>query len=181
MLEKFCTTTGETTVKRLHCVCFKTGVGVYSLHMIQKDIKAQVIVAMKARDTVRLETLRGLSAAFTNELVAKGKKPTEDLPDENALTVIRREVKKRKEATEAFRKGGREESAAKEEQEQAILEAYLPAMMGEDEIQKVVDAKKNELSISDKKDMGRLMGAVMKELAGKADGGAVKKAVDAVF
>jgi len=136
---------------------------------------------MKARDSVKVNTLRGLTAAFINELIAKGGKPTEDLPDEDAYAVIRREVKKRKEATEAFRGGGREESAQKEEQERSILEAYLPAMMGEENIRKVVEAKKAELGISDKKDMGRLMGAVMKELAGTADGTAVKAIVESLW
>jgi len=149
--------------------------------MIQKDIRGQISVAMKARDTVRLNTLRGLSAAFVNELVAKGKKPTEELPDEDALAVIRREVKKRKEAAEAFRTGGREESAVKEEEERAILETYLPAMMSVEDVTRIVEAKKAELGISDKKEMGRLMGAVMAELKGKADGGDVKTVVDALF
>jgi len=149
--------------------------------MIQKDIQEQIGAAMKARDTVRLNTLRGLSAAFVNELVAKGKKPTEELPDEDALAVIRREVKKRKEAADAFEKGGRAESAEKERSEQAILEAYLPQMMSREEIKKTVDVKKAELNVTDKKDMGRLMGAVMQELKGKADGGDVKTVVEASF
>lgn len=149
--------------------------------MIQHDIKAQIVAAMKAKDSTRMNTLRGLSAAFTNELVAKGKKPTEELPDEDALAVIRREVKKRKEAADAFRKGGREESAAQEEEEQKLLETFLPAMMDVDEITKVVEAKKNELGVTEKKDMGRLMGAVMAELKDKADGGDVKTVVEKMF
>ena len=146
--------------------------------MIQKQVKEQVIVAMKAKDAVALNTLRGLSAAFTNELVTKGEKPDGELADEDALTVIRREVKKRKEAAEAFEKGGRAESAAEERAEQAILEAYLPAMMSVDDIATVVEAKKAELGVTKKKDTGRLMGAVMSELKGKADGGDVKAAVE---
>ncbi|MFQ5541163.1 MAG: GatB/YqeY domain-containing protein [Candidatus Paceibacteria bacterium] len=149
--------------------------------MIQSDVKAATTAAMKERDTVKLDTLRGLSAAFTNELVATGRKPTDELPDEDAIAVIRREVKKRKEAAEAFEKAGRTESAEKERQEQALLEAYLPAQISIDAVQKVVEAKKQELGVSDKKDMGRLMGAVMAELKGKADGGVVKKVVDSVF
>lgn len=149
--------------------------------MIHQGVKAAIPAAMKAKDRVRLDTLRMLSAAFVNELVAGKRKPDLELPDEDALAVIRREVKKRKEAAEAFEKGGRADSAAKERIEQAILEAYLPAEMSADEIKKVVAAKKVELGISDTKDMGRLMGAVMKELAGKADGTVVKKAVDASF
>lgn len=146
--------------------------------MIQNDIKQQITEAMKARDSIKVETLRGLSSAFTNELVATNRKPTDELPDEDALKVIKREVKKRKEASEAFDKGGRKESAEKERAEQAILEAYLPESMSEEDVMKVVEAKKAELGVSEKKDMGRLMGAVMKELAGNADGDVVKNAVD---
>jgi len=149
--------------------------------MIQKDVKDGVMVAMKERNTLKVEVLRGLSAAFTNELVAKGKKPTEELSDEEALAVIRREVKKRKESVLAFRSGGREESAQKEEQEQALLEAYLPALMSQDDIKKVAQAKKAELGITDKKDSGRLVGMVMKELSGKADGNDVKTVVESLF
>lgn len=149
--------------------------------MIQTDIKQQITEAMKARDSLKVETLRGLSAAFTNELVATKRKPTDELPDEDALKVIQREVKKRKEAAEAFDKGGRTESAEKERAEQAILEAYLPEMMSEEDVMKVVEAKKAELGVSEKKDMGRLMGAVMKELAGQADGETVKNAVNNVL
>lgn len=149
--------------------------------MIQKQVKEEVIVAMKAKDKIKVDTLRGLSAAFTNELVAKGMKPTDDLADEDALAVIRREVKKRKEAKEAFEKGGRPDMAEKEGQEQLLLETYLPQMMPEDEIKAIVEAKKAELGVTEKKDAGRLMGMIMKELSGKADGNDVKKVVDSLF
>ena len=72
---------------------------------------------MKARDTVRTDTLRGLLAAFTNELVSKGIKPTEKISDDDALTVIRRAVKQRRDSIEQFRKGNREDLAQKEEME----------------------------------------------------------------
>jgi hypothetical protein len=149
--------------------------------MLQGQIKTDMVSAMKAKDSLKVETLRGLMAAFTNELVAKKQKPDGELSDEDALTVIKREVKKRKEAFEAFQKGGRAEMAEKEKKEQAILEAYLPEMMPEDEIRKVAEAKKTELGVTDKKDMGRLMGAVMKETGGKADGGDVKRVVESLF
>lgn len=149
--------------------------------MLQKQIKEDMIAAMKAKDVLKVSTLRGLMAAFTNELVATKRKPDEVLPDEDALAVVRREVKKRKEAAEAFQKGGRAESAEKEEKERALLESYLPAMMPEGDIRKVAEAKKAELGVIDKKDMGRLMGAVMSELKGKADGGSVKDVIESLF
>ena len=145
--------------------------------MLHQKIKSEIPAAMKSRDRVRVDTLRGLVAAFTNELVATKRKPTEEFPDEDALGVVRREIKKRKEATEAFRKGSREESAQKEEIERAILEAYLPPQMSAEDIQKIVTAKKVEMNVMDKKDMGRLIGAVMKEVSGKADSEVVKTIV----
>lgn len=145
--------------------------------MLQTQIKTEMQEAMKARDALKVEVLRGLSSAFTNELVATKRKPTEELTDDEVLGVIRREVKKRKEAAEAFKNGNRAELAEKEEKELAILSVYLPAMMDEEAVRTVVESKKTELGITEKKDAGRLMGAVMKELAGKADGDTVKKIV----
>jgi uncharacterized protein YqeY len=149
--------------------------------MLQQTIKTDTITAMKAKDALKVETLRGLSAAFTNELVAKKMKPDEAVSDEMAIAVIRREVKKRKEAAEAFRTGNREELAKKEDDERAFLEAYLPALMSRDDIRKVAEAKKAELGVTDKKEAGKLMGLVMKELQGNADGGDVKAVVDGLF
>lgn len=137
--------------------------------------------AMKEKDQVKLNTLRGLLAGFTNELVANKKLPTDEVTDEMVLTVIRREVKKRKEAAEAFKAGGREESANKEVAERMILEAYLPAMMSEEEVRKIILQRKEDLGVTDKKSAGILMGRIMKELAGKADGGMVKTIVDSLF
>ena len=145
--------------------------------MLQKQIKEDTVVAMKARDSLKTNALRGLTAAFTNELVSLKRKPTDELSDEEAQAVIRREVKKRKEAATSFEGGGRTESAEKERAEQVVLEAYLPQLMSAEDVMKVAEVKKAELGVTEKKDMGRLMGAVMAELKGKADGDTVKDAV----
>jgi uncharacterized protein YqeY len=149
--------------------------------MMQDTITADLTAAMKARDSFKVEVLRGVKAAFTNALVASNRKPTDALPDEDAVAVIRREVKKRKESIEAFTTGNRPELAEKEQKEQAILEAYLPALMSREDIKKIVDAKKAEMGVTDKKDMGKFMGSVMKDLAGKADGADVKAVIDESF
>jgi len=149
--------------------------------MLQDTISGQLTAAMKAKELLTVEVLRGLKAAFTNELVATKRKPTDSLPDEDVLTVIKREVKKRKEASEAFRAGNRVELADKEDQERAILEAYLPPTMPKDEIMKIALAKKLELGMTDKKDMCKFMGVLMKELAGRADSGDVKDVVAGLF
>ncbi len=149
--------------------------------MITQTISTDLITAMKAREALTVEVLRGVKSSFTNELVAKGMKPTDQLEDEAALAVLRREVKKRKEAGDAFRTAGRAELAEKEDAELAILSAYLPALMSEDDVRKVVLAKKAEMGVSDKKEMGKFMGAVMKDLQGKADGGIVKTIIEESF
>ena len=136
---------------------------------------------MLAKDVVQLSVMRGLTAAFTNELVAKGKKPTEELPDEDALAVIRRAVKQRKESIEQFLKGNRKDLADKEETELVILNAYLPQMMSREEVEKIARAKKEELGVVDKSQQGKLMASIMQELKGKADGALVKAAVDSLF
>ncbi len=144
------------------------------------QIRDQIKEAMLAKETVRLNTLRGLLSAFTNELVAKKRKPNEELSDEEALDVIRRGVKQRKDSIEQFTAGGRKDLAESEEAELAILQTYLPQMMSLDEIRTVAEAKKIELN-ADKSKLGQLMGVVMKELKGKADGADVKTVVEALF
>ena len=120
-------------------------------------------------------------AAFTNELVAKNRKPQEILSDEEALAVITRMAKQRKDSIEQFRKGDREDLVKEEQDELQILETYLPKMMEKDEVEKIARAKKDELSITDPTKKGMLMSALMKELKGKADGMTVKEVVDSLF
>ena len=137
--------------------------------------------AMKARDDIRVQTLRGALSAFTNELVAKGRKPTEELEDKDAVTVLKRLAKQRKEAAEQYEKGGRAELAAKEKSELAIIESYLPQSVSREEIEKVARAKKEELAVMDASGIGKLTGVVMKEFAGQADGNDVKEVVQSLF
>lgn len=133
---------------------------------------------MKAKDSNKVTVLRGVLAAFTNELVAKGKKPQDILTDEEQVAVVKRLVKQRKDSIEQFEKGGRQDLAENEKAELAILEAYLPASMPREEIRKVAVALKEKLGVTDKAKMGVFMGAVMKELKGQADGADVKAVVE---
>ena len=149
--------------------------------MIQENIKTQIKEAMLARDAVRLEVLRGMSAAFTNELVAKGRKPQEVLSDEEALAVITRLGKQRKDSIEQYTKGGREDLVAEEQAQLAVIETFLPELMGRDEVEKIARAKQTELGITDPSKKGMLMAGVMKDLKGKADGVLVKEVVDSLF
>ena len=140
-----------------------------------------MIQAMKAHEEVRLSVLRGLISACTNELVAKGRKPTDELTPDEVAAIIRRGAKQRKDSIEQFEKGGREDLAAKEKEELAVLEAMLPAQMAAEEVEKLATAKAAELGITDKSKANQLMGALMKDLKGKADGNVVKTAVDKLF
>ncbi|MEI6553472.1 MAG: GatB/YqeY domain-containing protein [bacterium] len=148
---------------------------------ISEKIRDELKEAMMAKDSVKMMTLRGLISGFTNELVAVGKKPQDAISDDEAIAVIKRAVKQRKDAIEQFTNGGRTDLADSEKAELTVLEAYLPAQMSKEEIQKVVEAKKVELGINDKSGAGLLMSTCMKELKGKADGGDVKAVVDAMF
>lgn len=149
--------------------------------MLVEQIKKEVTEALKAKDALRLEVLRGVLAAFTNELVAQKRTPQETLEDDAALTVIKRLVKQRKDSIEQFTKGDRQDLADKEAAELKILEVYLPAMMSQDEIRKVALKKKDELGIEDQSKAGMLVGAVMRELKGQADGADVKAVIDSLF
>ena len=149
--------------------------------MLHSDIKNNIKEAIMARDSVKLETYRGMLAAFTNELVAKGRKPSEMLSDEEALAVIARLVRQRKDSIEQYKKGNRDDLVKEETAQLKILETYLPKMMEKNEIEKITKNKKGELGVTDITKKGMLMSAVMKELKGKADGALVKEVVDSLF
>ena len=149
--------------------------------MLVDDIRSKMVAAMKAREEIKLRVLRGLITAFTNELVSQKRKPDEKLDDEAAMAVIKRAVKQRQDSIEQFEKGDRSDLAEIEKEELEVLSVYLPEMMGKEEILKVAEAKKQELGVEDKAKMGVLMGAVMSELKGKADGKDVKEVVDNLF
>ncbi len=149
--------------------------------MLHEQIKNGIKEAMMAKDSVRLETLRAMVSAFTNDLVSKNRKPNEFLNDEEALAVITRLAKQRKDSIEQFKKGNREDLVKVEESQLAILETYLPKLMERDEVLKIAESKKAELAITDATKKGMLMSALMKDLKGKADGTLVKEVVDSLF
>ena len=149
--------------------------------MLHKKIREDMTNAMKAKDAGRLMVLRGLLTAFTNEAVARGKKPDVELSDDEAILVIKRAGKQRADSIEQFKKGNRMDLAEVEEKELSVLKEYLPEEMKSEDIEKIARAKKDELGISDKSKMGILMGAVMKETGGRADGGVVKEIVSKLF
>lgn len=148
---------------------------------LHQTIKGQLKEALKAKEEVRLRTIRSMLTAFTNELVATSRTPQDWLSDEETLAVIKRLAKQRKESITQYEAANRPELAEPEKAELVVLESYLPQMMSQDEIRPIVEAKKAELGIEDKSKMGMLVGAAMKELAGKADGADVKAVVESLF
>jgi len=149
--------------------------------MTHQELKEAIKDAMRAKDTVRLGVLRMLSAAATNELVSKTRAPDSMLTEEELLTIIMRASKQRKDSIAQFEAGGRPELAEGEKAELAIIEAMLPAQMSREEIEAAVKAKAAELGVADKSGANKLMGMLMKDLKGKADGTIVKDVVDKLF
>lgn len=156
-------------------------VSLYTLGMNQQELKSAMVAAMKARDEVRLSVIRGLMTAITNDLVAKGKKPTDEASPEDITALIRRASKQRKDSIEQFTAGGRADLADNEKKELAVLETLLPPDMSREEVEKVVRAKAAEMGATDKSKAGILMGVVMKDLKGKVDGTVVKEVVEQVL
>ncbi len=145
---------------------------------IHETIKAEIPAALRAKDEVRLRTVRSLVTLMTNEVVAKKRKPDEFLTDEEALAVLKRAANQRKDSIEQFLAAGRSELAEPEQAELAIISSYLPTLMSREEIVTVVKAKLAEVGPVDKAGAGKFMGSVMKELAGRADGPLVKEVID---
>lgn len=139
------------------------------------ELQADLKKAQLARQEIKVSTLRLLLSEIKNAEIAKNG----ELSDEDLILVVAREVKKRKEAAIGFRSGGREDSAKKEEAELAILESYLPAQLSNEELTKVVMETITEVGASSITDMGKVIGAVMSKVKGKADGGTVSAIVKA--
>jgi uncharacterized protein YqeY len=149
--------------------------------MIHEQIKAGIPEAMKAKDEVRLRTLRSVVTAMTNEVVAKKRKPNEFLTDEEAIAVLKRAANQRKDSITQFEQGGRPELAEPEKEELAVIESFLPAQMSREDIEAMVKAKIAEMGTVSKADAGKFMGSLMKDLKGQADGNVVKEVIDSLL
>lgn len=148
---------------------------------LHQTIKGGIPDALRAKDEVRLRTLRSLATMMTNEVVAKKRKPDEFLTDEEALAVVKRAANQRKDSIEQFEAAGRHELAVPEKEELAVLESFLPEQMSAEAIEAIVKAKMAELGVTEKKDAGKFTGAVMQEIKGRADGAAVKAVIDSLL
>lgn len=148
---------------------------------LHETIKAQIPDALRAKDEVRLRTLRSLASMMTNEVVTKKRKPDEFLTDEEALAVVKRAANQRRDSIEQFDAAGRSELSVPEREELAVLESFLPELMSREEIAEIAKVKMTEMGITEKKDMGRFMGSLMQDLKGKADGADVKAVVETLL
>jgi uncharacterized protein len=137
------------------------------------EIEDDLTDAMRAGETERRDALR----LILNALRAAEKDLQRPLKEDEELQVLQRERKRRVEAAEAFRAGGREEQAAKEEQELDVLEEYMPELLSDDELEEIVDDVIAEVGATGMRDFGRVMADVMPQVAGRADGAAVGQLV----
>jgi len=134
---------------------------------------------MRSGDKVALGTIRMVLTAITNEEVAG--KEARTLSEDEIITVLSREAKKRREAAEEFAKAGREDKAAEERAEGEVIAKYLPAQLSEDEIKKMISAAIASTGAAGPADMGKVMGAIKPQIAGKADGSIVSSLVKAAL
>ncbi|MEI6057857.1 MAG: GatB/YqeY domain-containing protein [bacterium] len=147
---------------------------------MHEQIKNQIKEALRGHDTLRLEVLRSLTSAFTNHLIAK-KSAAPTVSDADATEIIRKAVKQRKDSIEQFTAGGRKDLVKKEKAELDILEAFLPQLMSKKDIKVIIAAKIKKEGKPDKAKAGQFMGAIMKDLKGKADGMDVKAVIDEIL
>jgi uncharacterized protein len=146
---------------------------------LKEQLHADLTTAMKSRDELTTATLRMVLTAVTNEEVAG--KQARTLSDDDVQVVVRREIKKRKEAATAFADAGRAEQAQRESAEATVLETYLPAQLSDDELARLVEAAAASVDASGPQAMGAVMKAVTPVVAGRADGGRVAAAVRAAL
>ena len=140
---------------------------------ITESVQSDLSAATKAQDRPRLAALRLLMDALQKE----AKQARGDLDEQQEIAVLKRERKRRAEAAEAYRKGGRDDAATAEEAEAEIIDAYLPAQISDDELQQLIADAVAETGAASPKEMGKVMSAVMARAQGRADGRRVSELV----
>lgn len=144
--------------------------------MLIQRVESEMKDALRAKDAVRLNTLRMLKSAIGYYLIEKG---GQDRPatDADVIAVAQKQIKQRRDSIDSFEKGGRTDLAAKEKTELAVLEGYLPKQMSQDELLALVKATIAEVGATSKAHMGAVMKALMPKVAGQADGKLVSQLV----
>ena len=139
------------------------------LDRLNEDMKT----AMRNKEKQKLSVIRMVKSSLQNEQIKLGR----ELTEEDGLTVLSRELKQRKDSLHEFEKAGREDLTSKLQEELVILEQYMPEQLSEEEIVEIVKEAIAEVGASSKSDMGKVLGAIMPKVKGKADGGLVNRIV----
>jgi uncharacterized protein len=146
---------------------------------LQKQIMEQLKIAMKAKDTVALESLRAVKSAILLAQTETGSK--ESLTEAQELKILQKLVKQRNDSATLFEEQGREDLAAPEKAQAAVIAQFLPAQMDESEIEKIVNEIIVQTGAAGMKDMGKVMGVASKQMAGKADGKVISTIVKSLL
>ena len=146
---------------------------------LRERIDAEIKTAMKSKDKVRLETVRGIKKFILEKEVSLRPSGQDTLTEAQELEILMQIAKQRRDSIDQYRKGGREDLVAQEEAELVILEEYLPPQMSDEEVSKVVDEVIASVGATSAKEMGKVMGKAMQQLKGKADGNRIQDMVKA--
>ena len=146
---------------------------------LRERIDAEIKASMKSKDKVRLETVRSIKKFILEKEVSVRPSGQDGLTEEQEMEILIQIAKQRRDSIEQYSKAGREELAAQEAAELAIVEEYLPKQMSDEEVSAVIDEVIAAVGATSAKDMGKVMGAAMQQLKGKADGKKIQDAVKA--
>ena len=138
---------------------------------LKEKLLADMKEALRAKDSLRLNTIRSVISAIKNQEIDLRK----DIEEEEILTLVTREVKKRKEASALFKEGGRTDLMEKEDQEMVVLQVYLPEQVSEEVLRKRIQEVIAETGVEGMKDFGRIMKVLVPEFKGKADNALIKE------
>lgn len=144
---------------------------------LSKTLKRDLKEALKSRDSLKVSVFRMLLSSLHEKEIEK----IRDLSEDEEIEILSAEAKKRREAIEAYRQGGREDLAEKEKRELRIIEGYLPERMSSEELEDLVRKVVSEVGAASPSDLGRVMGAVMSRVKGRAEGAEVRKMVEEVL
>ena len=137
---------------------------------LKEQIGEDIKTAMKAKDKIRLQTVRSIKKAILEKEVELRPKGQDSLTKEQEIELLSQQAKQRRDSIEQFKNAGRDELADQENQELAIIETYLPEQMSDEEVESIIDQIIADSGAATLKDLGKVMGPAMKQLKGKADG-----------
>ncbi|MEM8672566.1 MAG: GatB/YqeY domain-containing protein [Cyanobacteria bacterium P01_G01_bin.67] len=137
---------------------------------LKEQIGEDIKTAMKAKDKIRLQTVRGIKKAILEKEVELRPKGQDSLSQEQEIELLSQQAKQRRDSIEQFKNAGRDDLADKENQELAIIETYLPEQVSDEEVEAIIDSIIADSGATTLKDLGKVMGPAMKQLKGKADG-----------